>query len=225
MPIANNNKMILYGGIGLAVLVVIIIAVMMMKKEKYVGVAPFGTAPLQNGGLMLESDVNGNLSTSATLPIGAIIMWSGPQASIPVGWALCDGSNNKTPDMRGLFTIGASVDSDLKVGGVDNNTVSLIPENVPLWMTCSGTACDEDIGLPITSGKGYAFTFDDKSNPGQWGPILPGSTTAVNAKYMHTYTYDSSGNIRKNPGGGVVTGQGFSIAPRNIGVYYIMKMQ
>lgn len=219
MPIANNNKMILYGGIGLAVLVVIIIAVMMMKKEKYVGIAPFGTAPLQNGGLMLESDVNGNLSTSATLPIGAIIMWSGLQASIPVGWNLCDGSNN-TPDMRGLFTMGASVDSDLKVGGVVNNTVSLVPENVPLWMTCSGAACAKGIGLPVTSGKGYAFTFNDGNNT--WGTQT--ATGNLNASFMDVYTYDSAGITTKNPAG-TITGQGFSIAPRNIGVYYIMKMQ
>jgi hypothetical protein len=215
MPIANNNKMILYGGIGLAVLVVIIIAFMMMKKEKYVGAAAFGTAPLQNGGLMLESDVNGNLSTSATLPIGSIIMWSGTQASIPVGWNLCDGTNG-TPNMTGLFTMGAS--SDTNVGKVTGaNAVQLIPENVPLWLTCGGD-CSTNIKTPVTSGAGYEFSFNAASNAWATSPGGP-----INASYQNIYTYDSSGNVNKVTGG-AVTGSAFSTVPLNIAVYYIMKM-
>jgi len=37
--------------------------------------------------------------------IGAITAWSGSIASIPDGWALCDG-NNSTPDLRDRFVIG-----------------------------------------------------------------------------------------------------------------------
>lgn len=37
---------------------------------------------------------------------GEIIMFSGLVAGIPVGWALCDGTNG-TPDLRGKFVIGA----------------------------------------------------------------------------------------------------------------------
>jgi len=36
------------------------------------------------------------------VPQGAIIMWSGPLASIPSGWALCDGSNG-TPNLSDRF--------------------------------------------------------------------------------------------------------------------------
>lgn len=38
-------------------------------------------------------------------PVGGIIMWSGTIASIPSGWALCDGANG-TPDLRGRFIVG-----------------------------------------------------------------------------------------------------------------------
>jgi hypothetical protein len=221
MPIANNNKTILYGGIGLAVLVVIIIVCMMMKKkEKYLGAAAFGTAPLQNGGLMLESDVNGNLSTSATLPIGSIIMWSGTQSSIPVGWNLCDGTNG-TPNMTGLFTMGAS--SDTNVGTVTGaNAVQLIPENVPLWMTCNTDVCSTNIKAPVTSGAGYVYSFTDYN---QLVPRIPAGDhpAQFNSAYQNIYTYDSSGNVNKVTGG-AVTGSAFSTVPRNIAVYYIMKM-
>ena len=38
---------------------------------------------------------------------GIIVMWSGSITTIPVGWALCDGSNG-TPDLRSKFVVGAS---------------------------------------------------------------------------------------------------------------------
>ena len=40
------------------------------------------------------------------VPTGAIIMWSGAIANIPVGWALCNGQNG-TPDLRARFIVGA----------------------------------------------------------------------------------------------------------------------
>lgn len=49
-------------------------------------------------------------SVSASFPVGGIIMWSGTIATIPSGWALCNGSSG-TPDLRDRFIIGASQDS------------------------------------------------------------------------------------------------------------------
>jgi hypothetical protein len=43
---------------------------------------------------------------AAAFPIGGIILWSGSVASIPSGWALCNGSNG-TPDLRNRFVVGA----------------------------------------------------------------------------------------------------------------------
>jgi hypothetical protein len=40
------------------------------------------------------------------LPKGIIMLWSGSSASIPFGWALCNGSSS-TPDLRDRFVIGA----------------------------------------------------------------------------------------------------------------------
>lgn len=43
---------------------------------------------------------------SKLFPVGGIIMWSGTVASIPSGWALCDGTLS-TPDLRDRFILGA----------------------------------------------------------------------------------------------------------------------
>jgi len=40
------------------------------------------------------------------LPIGIIALWSGSVATIPAGWALCDGTG-ATPDLRDRFIVGA----------------------------------------------------------------------------------------------------------------------
>lgn len=47
---------------------------------------------------------------SDVFPPGGIIMWSGLEADIPKGWALCDGANG-TPDLRGRFVLCASCGS------------------------------------------------------------------------------------------------------------------
>ena len=45
-------------------------------------------------------------AAAAAFPTGGIILWSGSVASIPSGWALCNGSNG-TPDLRNRFVVGA----------------------------------------------------------------------------------------------------------------------
>jgi len=47
-----------------------------------------------------------NVYVTVQVPAGAIVMWSGPLASIPAGWVLCDGAHG-TPDLRERFIMGA----------------------------------------------------------------------------------------------------------------------
>jgi microcystin-dependent protein len=62
---------------------------------------------------------------SNVFPAGGIIMWSGTIATIPTGWALCDG-NNGTPDLTGRFVVHAdgSTYSPNDTGGADTVTLS-----------------------------------------------------------------------------------------------------
>jgi microcystin-dependent protein len=53
------------------------------------------------------------------VPSGIIVMWKGSVASIPDGWALCNGSNG-TPDLRDRFIVGARQDD----GGVAKTNVT-----------------------------------------------------------------------------------------------------
>jgi hypothetical protein len=58
-------------------------------------------------------------ASAAAFPVGGIIMWSGTIATIPIGWALCNGSNG-TPDLRDRFIIGARQDD----GGASKTNVT-----------------------------------------------------------------------------------------------------
>ena len=64
-------------------------------------------APGASGNLLTS---NGTTWTSAAAPTafitGMIILWSGSIASIPSGFALCDGTSG-TPDLRNRFIVGA----------------------------------------------------------------------------------------------------------------------
>lgn len=63
---------------------------------------------------------------SGTVPVGGIIMWSGSIASIPTGWALCNGSSG-TPDLRDRFIVGAG--SGYSVAGVGGTSDAIVVDH------------------------------------------------------------------------------------------------
>jgi len=66
-----------------------------------------------------EGGTTYNAALSNILPKGLISMWYGSLATIPTGWALCDGTNN-TPDLRNRFIVGANVDN----AGIANTNIT-----------------------------------------------------------------------------------------------------
>lgn len=67
------------------------------------------------GGTWHAYDANGVLKANSTVigavPIGSIVMWSGTIASVPAGWAFCNGIDNSPgPDLRDQFIVGAKQD-------------------------------------------------------------------------------------------------------------------
>lgn len=82
--------------------------------------------PTENDDLATKSYVDSKLP----LPTGCIVMWSGSVASIPSGWALCNGSNG-TPNLRDKFIVGAGNSySPGNTGGA--NTIALTINQMPV---------------------------------------------------------------------------------------------
>lgn len=64
------------------------------------------TAPTATAGDNSNQIATTSFVFQNSVPIGAILMWSGSVASIPSGYALCDG-NGGTPNLKDRFVIGA----------------------------------------------------------------------------------------------------------------------
>ena len=67
------------------------------------------TAPTATGGTnttQIATTAFVQLSATAAIPVGGIILWSGSVATIPAGWLLCNGAYS-TPDLTNRFIIGA----------------------------------------------------------------------------------------------------------------------
>jgi hypothetical protein len=55
------------------------------------------------------------IMTTSDIPLGVILLWSGHSDNIPARWALCNGKTVNslvTPDLRGLFVMGAAASGD-----------------------------------------------------------------------------------------------------------------
>jgi len=79
----------------------------------FTGAATFGSTVTLNANptLALQAATKQYVDSTVAsgIPTGVIVMWSGTIATIPSGWALCNGSGG-TPDLRDRFIIGATQD-------------------------------------------------------------------------------------------------------------------
>lgn len=111
----------------------------------------------------------------ATVPSGLIATWRGTAASIPAGWALCDG-NNGTLDLRGKFQVGYNPsDSDYNVPGKTGGakSVALITAQMPDHFHTVGTR-DSEVGY--SSGANKEFVADyNYSGSGSGGTVRTSS--------------------------------------------------
>ena len=77
-------------------------------------------------GVMTATSFVGNgagLTGIQGIPTGVIMMWSGTIATIPSGFALCDGSNN-TPDLRDKFIVGAKQDDGVGAASTAKSNIT-----------------------------------------------------------------------------------------------------
>jgi microcystin-dependent protein len=63
-------------------------------------------APGTSGNVLTSNGTTWTSATPVVFVTGMIMLWSGSIASIPSGWALCDGTSG-TPDLRNRFIVGA----------------------------------------------------------------------------------------------------------------------
>ncbi len=130
------------------------------------------------------------------MPKGVIVMWSGNISSIPVGWVLCDGTNN-TPDLSGRFIVGFEKNNPeyqiRETGG--KKEVTLAKNQLPVHNHTGNTSENGDhthnISHPASgndSGNGLkTITMDGETH----GTLNTKTKSA--GKHKHSFTTNSVG--------------------------------
>jgi hypothetical protein len=149
-------------------------------------------APGTSGNLLTS---NGTTWTSAAAPTafltGMIILWSGSIASIPSGFALCDGTSG-TPDLRDRFIVGAgstyAVDA---TGGSADATLPTHTHTATSTVTDPGHNHQFEIRNQIANGN-FAYTSTAASIVGT------GTTTTETTGITVATTNDNAGTSGTN---------------------------
>ena len=114
-----------------------------------------------------------------------IMIWSGSAASIPVGWALCNGGNG-TPNLQDRFVVGAG--SAYGVGGTGGRTDAIVPSHYHTGGTNTSGAHAHNYS--VTSWSSSATDW-------QIGVNMPTSesttTTSTNGDHSHTFSTNYTG--------------------------------
>lgn len=142
------------------------------------------------------------------VPIGGILMWSGIIATIPQGYALCDGTEG-TPDLRDRFIVGAGTTyTPATTGGAAS--VTLLEANIPAHSHAFGSLALSNDGSHThtvtdpehshTSAKGGFLTpvggTGSYAGGGSGGNVSVTSTAStglsINAGGTHSHTLSGS---------------------------------
>jgi|DEB0MinimDraft_6_1074348.scaffolds.fasta_scaffold19456_1 hypothetical protein len=119
---------------------------------------------IRDGGAWVDVGGGGG-GGDGIIPSGGIIMWSGSIASIPSGWALCDGTSG-TPDLRDRFVVGAG--NGYAVAATGGSADASVIDHEHFVASSSGLTSDETEKDPLTdtlyvsrSGFGGSSTNDE----------------------------------------------------------------
>jgi microcystin-dependent protein len=131
--------------------------------------------------------VVGGIIGNGTIPVGGIIMWSGSIASIPTGWALCDGSNG-TPNLRDRFVVGAG--NVYSVAATGGSADAIVVSHSHTMQT--GGSHDHTFGFSVGSFNNFALQVISERY------VNPNGSTTTSTHAGHTHTIDSAGSSGTN---------------------------
>jgi microcystin-dependent protein len=175
------------------------------------------TGAVTSGGMVTAPNYALNPNGNGPVPAGGIIMWSGSLASIPTGWALCDGRNN-TPDLRDRFVMGSGGRFAPWTGG-GTETVTLGMTNIPRHIHTIS-----DPGHTHANGE-YKYVLK-LNNAGTVAATDGNGATEPNVIEVAEMANRTTGITQTNIAGGNGAGgvDSFDNRPPYLALAYIMKL-
>jgi microcystin-dependent protein len=136
------------------------------------------------------------------VPIGTIMMWAGTDATVPVGWAICNGqvagNYGTTPDLRTRFILGTGPNYAVKSTGGSGTvttasagshehvidpvalTVAQMPAHSHRVYACTGTTGSSEVVAFGATGD-PAFIGDQNNLPKAYSNVNGAGRTIVEA--------------------------------------------
>jgi hypothetical protein len=153
-------------------------------------------APTANAGTnntQIATTAFATAAAAAAFPVGGIILWSGSLASIPSGWALCNGSNG-TPDLRNRFVVGAG--STYAVAATGGSADAIVVSH-----THTITATTNSVGAHTHSTPTNSVTGPGNNGGGRFvnGDNGGGNVSTTSAG-AHTHTITASASTTGSSG-------------------------
>ncbi|CAF1483396.1 unnamed protein product [Adineta ricciae] len=179
-----------------------------------------------------SSTTSSTSSTSTSMyplvPPGMIMLWSGSIATVPLGWAVCDGTQG-TPDLRDRFVLGSGTGSQYaptQTGGSSSQTPTVTVHDTTLTVaqmpshSHGGSTDIEDTGT---------IYYDNNSNPCSATPLNTSPPRWINTKNynqcgtcQHRHTISTDGG--NQPHTHTATSTSINVTPPFVALLYIMKL-
>lgn len=133
------------------------------------------------------------------LPKGIVMLWSGSSASIPSGWALCNGAtigSLVTPDLRDKFLVGAGTTYIVGATGGSADSIVVSHTHTNSVTTVADHSHPSGIRLEAATASTYGVAYTAPS--GNCVDHIDTNTTFSNytlpaGAHTHTVTVDSAG--------------------------------
>ena len=160
------------------------------------------------------------------LPRGTILMWSGSIASIPTGWALCNGSNS-TPNLTDRFVIGAG--NAYGVGNAGGSTTITLSGTGSGSFSISGTTDGHTLTVDEIPSHNHPITSAQPGGPYNMTNFGEGigafiqnpqgfNTGDTGGNGSHSHTFSATGSTSDS-----VSVSGTNQLPPYYALAYIMK--
>lgn len=188
------------------------------------------TAPTADPGTNSTQIATTAFVTQNAVLRGMIVMWSGSEATIPTGYALCNGSNG-TPDLRDRMVMGAGSTYAVNAKGGSKDAVAVshshtasttVNTNSSLtgWWDFKNRGGSSFATPILANSSGGKCTHTNRSNSGSYGEGYRGEAGSGSSRANLNMNHNHSGSTTVNTSG--VSGTGKNLPPY-YALAFIMK--